>query len=30
MVRRGANGSNVRLVINWTEELERILESNGK
>jgi Tol biopolymer transport system component len=29
MLRRGANGGNLRVVINWTEELKRILESRN-
>jgi hypothetical protein len=30
MLRRGPNGGNLRVVLNWTEELKRILETNGK
>ena len=29
MLRRGANGGKLRAVINWTEELKRILASGG-
>jgi hypothetical protein len=29
MVRRGANGGKLRVVVNWTEELRRILAAGG-
>lgn len=29
MLRRGANGGNLRAVVNWTEELKQILASGG-
>ena len=29
MIRRGANGGRLRVVINWTEELKQILASGG-
>jgi hypothetical protein len=29
MLRRGANGGKLRVVVNWTEELKRILASGG-
>ena len=29
MLRRGANGGKLRVVINWTEELKRILAAGG-
>jgi hypothetical protein len=30
MLRRGPNGVKLRAVVNWTEELKRILTSEGK
>ena len=29
MIRRGANGGKLRVVVNWTEELKQILASGG-
>jgi hypothetical protein len=29
MIRRGLNGGRLRVVVNWTEELKRILASGG-
>jgi hypothetical protein len=29
MIRRGANGGKLRLVVNWAEELKRIIASGG-
>jgi hypothetical protein len=29
MLRRSANGGKLRFVVNWTEELKRILASGG-
>ena len=29
MIRRGTNGGRLRVVVNWTEELKRILASGG-
>ena len=29
MIRRGANGGKLRVVVNWTEELKRILAAGG-
>jgi hypothetical protein len=29
MIRRGANGGNLRVIVNWTEELKQILASGG-
>ena len=29
MIRRGSNGGRLRVVVNWTEELKRILATGG-
>jgi hypothetical protein len=29
MIRRGPNGGRLRVVVNWTEELKRIISSGG-
>jgi hypothetical protein len=29
MIRRGANGGKLRVVVNWTEELKQILAAGG-
>jgi hypothetical protein len=30
MLRHGPNGGTLRVVLNWTEELKRILKTNGQ
>jgi hypothetical protein len=29
MIRRGPNGGRLRVVVNWTEELKRIIATGG-
>jgi hypothetical protein len=29
MIRRGSNGGKLRVVVNWTEELKRIIATGG-